>query len=774
MSRRPADPGALTRETVLAAIKAMGGVGDKRGLARRLGVSVEQKAQLRRILGELEGEGLLGRSGRKGFASTDSLPETGVFEITDRDGDGELLARFRGRDGLSGPSVRLAPGDMRAMRGEAAIGLGDRVLARIVREGGEPIARVIKRLGQSAHVIMGVFHAVADPRARGAGRVEPADRKVRYDLLVQAADTGGAVEGDLVLCELLPGAGGLHGPKQARVRECVGRLDDPRAASILAIHSHGIPMGFGEDELAQAAGASSPSLKGLKPLQDGPGRKAQAGSAQRTDLRSLPLITIDPEDARDHDDAVFAEPDADPKNPGGWRVWVAIADVAAFVPAGSPLDRAALKRGNSTYFPDRVAPMLPEHLSADLCSLREGEARACFAVEMIFDAGGIKRGHRFVRAIMQSAAKLSYAQAQAAFDASPDEKTAPLMGNVLGPLWAAYACIKQGRDARQPLEIASSEFRIQFGPDGKVIGVRKRETLEANKLIEEFMIQANVCAAESLEAKTQPLVYRVHDQPSKEKIASLADFLATLDLSWAKGQVVSPARFNALLRIAREGEHADVVNEVVLRSQSQAIYSPDNIGHFGLNLAKYAHFTSPIRRYADLIVHRALIQALQLGPDGLTPDEAANLEQTAEHITACERRSMAAEREATERYIAAFLAEQVGVIFSGRISGVTRFGAFVKLTETNADGIVPISQLGAERFHHDAALHALVGERTGLRYQLGQPVEVRLLEATPISGGLLFEMVSDPLERAAGWRKGAAPSGGRRTQGKPVSRRPRR
>lgn len=746
----------------------MGGAGDKRSLARQLNVPMEQKAQLRRILAELENEGLLGRSGRKGFASAQALPESGVFEIIDRDTDGELLARFRGRDGLIGPSVRLAPGDQRVIRGEAAIGLGDRVLARIEREGDEPIAKVIKRVGQSAQTVMGVFHAISDPRARAGGRVSPADRKMRYDLLVDAADTQGAIEGDLVLCELAPGAGRPHGPKRARVRERIGRMEDPRAASILAIHAHGIPLGFSEEVLAQAQAARGPSLKGLAALDD-----AKSGG-RRVDLRSLPLITIDPEDARDHDDAVFAAPDTDPKNPNGWRVWVAIADVAAFVPAGSALDSAALKRGNSTYFPDRVAPMLPERLSADLCSLREGEARACFAVEMIFDASGIKRGHRFLRAIIQSAAKLSYAQAQAAFDGQPDAKTAPLMAEILTPLWAAYACLRQGRDARQPLEIASSEFRIQFGPDGQVIGVRKRETLEANKLIEELMIQANVCAAESLEAKAQPLVYRVHDQPSKEKIASLADFLATLDLSWAKGQTLSPARFNALLRVAREGEHADIVNEVVLRSQSQAIYSRENIGHFGLNLGKYAHFTSPIRRYADLIVHRALIRALRLGEDGLAPEDAENLDQTAEHITNCERRSMAAEREATERYIAAFLAQRVGAVFAGRISGVTRFGAFVKLVETNADGIVPMSQLGTERFFHDSTLHALVGERTGVRYQLGQAVEVRLLEAVPISGGLVFEMLSSPLARAAGQRKTAASSGHPPSRGKPFSKRPRR
>lgn len=757
MPRRRAEPLApeeLTRERVLEAIAALGGASDKRELAKRLDVRPEQRRLLREILSALEAEGALGRVGRRGFASAEAVPETGVFEVVDRDPDGELLVRFRGREGLMGPPVRLAPGEGRALRGEAAIGLGDRVLARVSRADGEPVARVIKRLGQSAHLVLGVFRAIADPRARGAGRVEPADRKVRYDLLIEPGGRGEAEDGDLVLCELQPGSR-PHGPKRARVRERVGRIDDPRAASILAIHTHGIPMGFSEEELAEAKRTQGPSVKSLQPFASPPGR----GKAKRVDLRILPLITIDPEDARDHDDAVFAQPDDDPKNPDGWRVWVAIADVAAFVPPGSALDRGALKRGNSTYFPDRVAPMLPERLSADLCSLREGEDRACFAVEMVFDREGRKRGHRFVRGVMRSAAKLAYVQAQAAFDGAPDAKAAPLVEPILKPLWAAYQCMLKGREARQPLDLASSEFRIQFGPDGRVSGVKKRETLEANKLIEEMMIQANVCAAESLEAKTHPLVYRVHDAPSKEKIAQLADFLDSVQLKWAKGQVVTPARFNRLLDIAREGEHADIVNEVVLRSQSQAIYAPENIGHFGLNLAKYAHFTSPIRRYADLVVHRALIKALKLGEDGLTEGEATRLEEIAEHITMTERRSMAAEREATERYIASFLADRVGSTFEGRISGVTRFGAFVKLSETAADGIVPISQLVEDRFFHDPALHALVGERTGLRYQLGQTVEVRLMEAAPISGGLVFEMLSDPLEPLEGWRRSARPGG---------------
>jgi ribonuclease R len=735
--KNPAERPPLSPELVLQAIAANKGAADKQTLARVLKVTGEERVALRQILKTLVAEGKLGEVGRRAYASVDALPESGVAEVVDRDPDGELLVRLRGKDGLFGPAIRLAPGDGRGKREETAIGIGDRALVRIVRDReGEPEARIVKRLGQSAHRVLGVFHASDDPRARDAGRVEPADRRAKEALVVFSEHVGDARDGDLVLVELEPGAR-PHGPKRGRVREVLGRIDDPRAASILAIHTHGVPMGFSKEEEAEAHAAKPPTLRG------------------RTDLRELPLITIDPEDARDHDDAVCAFPDEDPTNRGGFRCWVAIADVAAYVTPGSALDRGAERRGNSTYFPDRVVPMLPEALSADLCSLREGEERACLAVEMVFDAEGRKRTHRFVRALMKSHAKLSYTEAQAAFDGRPGEKAGPIKERVLDPLWAAYQCLKRGRDARQPLAIESAEHRIFFGPDGNVAGVTKRQTLEANKLIEEFMIQANVAAAETLEKARTPLIFRVHDRPSEAKIAQLTDFLHTVDLNWAKGQSVTPARFNRILELSRGGEHAAIVNEVVLRTQAQAVYSPDNLGHFGLNLSHYAHFTSPIRRYADVIVHRALIRALNLGKDGLTDREIGRLEEIAEHISTCERRSMAAEREATERYIAAFLAERIGLTFQGRVSGVTRFGLFVKLDETNADGLVPVSTLGPERWIHDEAAHALVSQATGERFLLGQRVEVRLQEAAPVSGGLVFEMRSEPTAAAADWRRSA-------------------
>jgi ribonuclease R len=423
--------------------------------------------------------------------------------------------------------------------------------------------------------------------------------------------------------------------------------------------------------------------------------------------------------------------------------------------------------------------MLPEALSAGLCSLREGENRACLAVRMVFDKAGKKKNHRFVRGLMRSAAKLSYEQAQSAIDGKPDDKTGPLLEPILKPLWAAYACMSKGRDIRSPLDIDSPERKIELDAEGHVVSIKPRERLDAHRLIEEMMIQANVCAAETLEQKRTPLIYRVHDTPSAEKMFNLADFLATLAMPWAKGEAPRTERFNKLLNETRGGPHAEIVNEVVLRSQMQAIYSPDNIGHFGLNLAKYAHFTSPIRRYADLVVHRALIRSLGLGKDGLTDQEIARLKATAEHITAAERRAMVAEREANDRYVAAFLAERVGAEFEGRITGVTRFGLFVRLAETGADGLVPASSLGGEFWSHDEAAHALVGERSGRRWPLGKQVEVKLVEAAPLTGGLLFEMLSepdakDPNARPTRVTRPFRPGGPKRGKGRPGGPKPRR
>ncbi|MFZ5719476.1 MAG: ribonuclease R [Pseudomonadota bacterium] len=732
--------GLPDRDTLLKFIRDSGETG-KAEIARAFGLKGADRRALREMLGKLEAEGALGKRGRRGFAEAGALPEVGVADAVERDPDGEILVRLvRGEDA---PLVPLAPGgDVKGV----APGIGDRLLVRFVRlENGEFEARLIKRLGQSAHRILGVVR-----KARREVRVEPVDRRSKDTLTLPEGED--VRDGDLVVAQVEP-HGPRYGPKRGKLLEIVGREDDPRAYSIIAIHAHGIPTGFSEAAEAEAEAAREPTLSG------------------REDLREIPLITIDPMDARDHDDAVYAHPDDDSKNPGGWVCWVAIADVAAYVRPGSELDRIARDKGNSVYFPDRVEPMLPERLSNGLCSLREGENRACLAVRMVFGADGRKRSHRFVRGLMRSAAKLAYEQAQAAIDGQPDDKAGPLLEPVLKPLWAAYACLKKGRDARSPLAIASLERKIHIDEMGRIDSILPRSALQAHSLIEEFMIQANVCAAETLEQKKTPLIYRIHDQPSQEKIQALVDFLSTLGLPWTKGEAPRTERFNRLLDETRGGPHADIVNEVVLRTQMQAVYSTDNIGHYGLNLAKYAHFTSPIRRYADLIVHRALVTALGFGGDGLSDFDVSQMKGTAEIITFAERRAMAAERDAMDRYVAAFLADRVGAEFEGRITGVTRFGLFVRLADTGADGLVPISKLGDEYFVHDDRTHALVGERTGARWPLGMTVRVRLEEATPITGGLLFEMLGDPAPADASMprpRLGARARGDRRPpQGRP-------
>jgi ribonuclease R len=710
-------PSGLPTKAALVRFLAEAGEAEKGDIARAFGLKGAERRAQRGMLRELEAEGALGRRGRKGFAPRGSLPPVGVADVVERDADGELYVRLtKGEE--DAPLARLAPDQNE--RAAGAPGLGDRLLVRFERTADGFEARMIKRLGQSAHRVLGVVR-----KSAREVRVEPVDRKSKETLVLRDASAQKLRDGDLVLAQVGQ-AERRFGPKAGKVLEVVGREDEPRAASLIAIHSHGIPTGFSDEAEAEAGRAQAPTLQG------------------RTDLRHIPLITIDPPDARDHDDAVYAERDEDPKNKDGWIVWVAIADVAAYVRAGSALDREAREKGNSTYFPDRVEPMLPHLLSSGLCSLVEGENRACLAVRMVFDKSGKKIASAFVRGLMRSAAKLSYEQAQEAIDQRPDDKTAPLLDPILRPLWAAYACLKRGRDARSPLAIESAERRVIIDARGQVASITARESLEAHRLIEEMMIQANVSAAEALEQKRTPLIYRIHDSPSPEKLQALADFLETLDIPWSKGEVVQTSRFNRLLDQTRGGPHAEIVNEVVLRTQMQAQYNPDNIGHFGLNLQRYAHFTSPIRRYADLVVHRGLVRALKLGGDGLSDADIAKLADIAEQVTFTERRSMAAERDATDRYVAAFLEDRVGAVFTGRITGVTRFGLFIRLTETGADGLVPVSTLGDEYFRHDDRTHALVGERTARRWTLGRTVEVRLTEATPITGGLVFEMLSDP------------------------------
>jgi ribonuclease R len=683
----------------------------KRDLARMLSIKGSDRILLKRILKDLEAEGLLEGNRKRGYTQPGALPEVAVLEITGQDPDGELLARpQRWESNEEPPLIVVTLGEK-----DGAPGIGERLLARLTKSPDGYEARIIKRLGASAHRVLGVL------RIAGHGaRIAPIDRKSKSEFSVDTRDRGGAENNELVLAE--PIAGRAAGFPRARVVERLGSMDAPKAVSLIAIHAHGIPTDFPKEVLEEAERARPVEARG------------------RTDLRAVPLVTIDPEDARDHDDAVWAGPDRDPGNKGGYICLVAIADVAHYVTPGSALDREAYKRGNSVYFPDRVVPMLPEKLSADLCSLKEGVDRACLAVRMVFDANGRKRRHEFLRGIMRSAARLTYAQAQRAFDGKPDASLSAETRETLAILWQAYGVLTKERAARDPLDLDLPERRITIGPDGKIASIAFKERLESMRLIEEFMVLANVAAAETLEKARLPPIYRVHEEPSKEKLAAFADYLKTIGFSFAKGQVLKPGVFNRILATAKGTPHELVMNDVVLRTQAQAIYDPNNVGHFGLNLARYAHFTSPIRRYADLIVHRGLIRALKFGDGGLSDREIGRLAEIAEHISATERRAMAAERDSTDRYVAAYMEDRVGAVFEARITGVTRFGLFVRLADTGAEGLLPARALGTEFFRHDERRHAMVGERTGTVYALGHVVTVRLAEAAPLTGGLRFEL----------------------------------
>ncbi|HFQ15046.1 MAG TPA: ribonuclease R, partial [Rhodobacteraceae bacterium] len=689
----------------------------------------ERRRDLKQLLAEMSDEGLLSGN-RKELRERGRLPAVAILDVIALDPEGDLVARPAKWDARDGPSPRIMLATNGNTGSNVSIGVGDRVLAELslvdkqteddaVHDDGYHYeARPIRKLPRLSRFLLGIF------RARGAGGViDPIDRKQLKEWPVTPHNVGKAKDGDLVRFE--PSRRGKYGVPDALVIEVLGNPDDQRQISLIAVHAHGIPDNFPQAVLDELDDLKPPALAG------------------RTDLRELPLITIDPADARDHDDAVHAAPDPDPNNKGGHIVTVAIADVAHYVHAGSRLDREALKRGNSCYFPDRVVPMLPELISNDLCSLREGEDRPCLAVEMIFDAEGNRRRHSFARAIMRSAAKLSYQEAQDAIDGRPGEKAGPLLAPVLEPLWAAYRAVDKARQRRQPLDLDLPERKIIMNARGQVERVIVPARLEAHRLIEEFMIQANVCAAETLEVKRTALVYRIHDQPSKEKVKALRDVLDTLDMNLPKVATLRPEHFNKILLAARQTPAADLVSEVVLRTQAQAEYNTDNCGHFGLNLRRYAHFTSPIRRYGDLMIHRALIRALGLGADGLTRDEEAALQDIARAISDTERRAMAAERETTDRLIAAYLSDQIGATFPGRISGVVKSGLFVRLADSGADGFVPASTLGDEFYYFDERARALVGEYSARAYRLGDEVEVKLAEAIPMAGALRFEMLSE-------------------------------
>jgi ribonuclease R len=731
-----------SREEVVAFITHAQGKVGKREIAQRFGIKGNDRIWLKQILKDLEIDGIVDRRG-KTVHKAGQLPPVVLADITKRDRDGELIAvptEWDEEEHGSIPTIIIVS-PRKPRPGMPVAGVGDRALLRV-----DPLkpgdihrysGRVTKIIAKKQAQVLGLYRAMPE----GGGRLVPVDKKARdQELHIRPGDEGEAQDGDLVSVSVVKH--GRFGLPTAKVKERLGTIKSEKAVSLIAIYAHNIPNEFQKAVLDEAEKAQPVSVDG------------------REDWRHLPLVTIDPPDAKDHDDAVHAVADEDQNNAGGYILTVAIADVAAYIRPGSAMDREAQERGNSVYFPDRVVPMLPERISNDLCSLRSREDRPALAVRMVIGPDGRKIRHSFHRIMMRSAEKLSYGQAQAAIDGRPDDVTGPILDSILKPLWAGYELVRRARDVREPLFLDLPERKIMLNPDGTVDRVFVPERLEAHKLIEEFMILANVAAAESLEKAESDLIYRVHDEPSLEKMRALSEVLASIGLKLPTQGALKPELFNRILRSVEDTEHQLFINEVVLRSQSQAEYSAENYGHFGLNLRRYAHFTSPIRRYADLIVHRALITALKLGKDGLPPDTTrAELIEISAKISAAERRAMAAERETIDRLIAHFLADRIGATFDGQISGVTKAGLFVKLKETGADGFVPAATIGDDYYRYDERTHSMRGDDTGETYRLGDKVEVKLVEAAPIAGALRFEILTKG--RFTG-RTGGAGKGGRR------------
>ena len=696
-------PGLPSRDQILDFIATSDVPAGKREIARAFGLHAQDKIALKALLKDMADEGLIDSAPGRAFHKMGGVPKVTVVRIVDVDDGGNVWA-VPERWEAETPPPRLRVRE----RKRGALGVGQRLLARTEEAGSGLIAHPMKVLAASSEQMLGVLREEA-----GRLWLLSVDKKERREIAV--SDAGGAEAGELVLAE----KAGRPPRITARV---VQRLGDPfaaRSVSLIAIHEHGLPDAFAAETLDEAAQVAR------QPLGE-----------EREDLRHLPIVAIDPADARDHDDAVWATPDDDPANAGGWKAIVGIADVSFYVRPGSSLDREARVRGNSVYFPDRVLPMLPEVLSADVCSLKAGEDRAALACHLQVSASGALKGWRFSRALVRIVGNVAYEDAQRIADgafADPD------LGAVLRPLWDCWRALAKARDARGPLELDLPERRVVLDEKGRILSVAPRERLDAHRLIEDYMIAANVAAAKALEGKKAPVMYRDHEPPSREKLAALKDYLDSLGVPFALGQVIRPATFNHLLDRVGDVEFRPQVMEQVLRTQTQAYYAPVNQGHFGLSLGSYAHFTSPIRRYADLVVHRGLVGAYRLGPGGALPDDG-EMERVGEAISGLERRAMEAERDTIDRYVAAFLAERVGETVEARITGVANFGVFATVEGVGGDGLLSVRDLGGEYFRFDEGARTLTGETSGDRYASGQRLLLRLADANPVSGALRFEL----------------------------------
>ncbi|MBM3467859.1 MAG: ribonuclease R [Alphaproteobacteria bacterium] len=690
----------------------------KNQIARHLGIRGDNRIILKQVLAQLETEGNLERGSRRrlipatlSFAAGHVL----VVEIIEIGEDAQLIAiPLDWTAETPAPKIELLP-SRRTHTKHSLLGVGAHVLVRLQTHTKDLWhGEVLKKLEKKAKTHLGIFTHSRD----GGGRLSPCHRKDTFPgVKLLPAEAKGLLEGDIVAYSVST----AYGPK---IHNKIGRIDNPKSFSQIAIYAHHIPHTFSKEAILLSEQGKVPSL------------------GQRTDFTKIPLVTIDGEDARDFDDAVWACADNDPRNKGGWRILVAIADVAYYVRPGDALDHAAKERGNSVYFPDCVVPMLPEALSNDLCSLKPNVNRACMAIEMIVSSEGKVKSHHVKRGLMCSRARLTYAQVQKALDGYVDEVTGPLLETVIKPLYGAYKSLAKERARRGTLDIEQQERKVIFGSNGHIERIIPAPRYESHRLIEEFMIAANVAAARTLLIKKWPCLYRIHDAPDALRIVNLRQILRKMKLTFTKAKKPHPRQFNEVLTKTKGTPVAQMISDLVLRSQAQARYSPLNIGHFGLNLTHYAHFTSPIRRYSDLIVHRSLISALQLGDDGLT-DRSAHLTALADHISATERTAAVAEREVQDRFIIAYHLPHIGKVFPATIVGVTKNGIFAAISDTGAQGFIPRHLLRGDVFHYDEGNHRLLGRRTQTSYQLGSPIEVRLQSADISTNSLLFELVDN-------------------------------
>ncbi len=727
-----------TKSQILEFINGSKSAVGKREIAKAFKLKGQDRVVLRDILKQLEADSLVDRGHKRRLSPQGALPEISVIEITSLDNDGELHAKpiasqdnDKDNNGNNNDiDIILTISNKRGITAK----IGNRILAKLKKiDDSESkfkylyTAEIIRILQNTSSEILGLLEKSYGNG--GGGILKPTDKRNNKEFFIPEAHLKGAKIGNLILATTISGhAPSMPNMRLASVKKIIGSINDDKIFSLIAIYSNNIPHQFSDNILKQVENIEIPIL------------------GKRTDLRNIPLVTIDGIDARDFDDAVFAEADNNPENQGGWHLIVAIADVAHYVKYNSALDNEAVKRSNSVYFPDQVVPMLPEELSNGLCSLRPDQDRACLAVHMWISKTGQLLRHNFIRGLMRSSARLNYQQVQNAFDGNCDDITKPILDNILMPLYNAYQALAIAREKRGTLELEIAERYIILDDNGDVEAIKLRQHYDSHKLIEEFMICANVAAAEALEAKESPALYRIHEEPSQDKIEAIRQGLAGMGFNLTKTQAIRPHHFNGILKQAKDNDKVELISSIILRAQSQAKYSPDNMGHFGLALTRYCHFTSPIRRYADLITHRALISAYDLDDgtgnnDGLDHKQAIELQKIGDDISSQERVASKAEREVIDRYTTAHMSSKIGQEFDGSINGVAKFGLFITLDINGADGLIPIRTLPYDRYFHDMVNHKLIGNKTKLTFTLGDRVIIKLREANITTGGMIFELV---------------------------------